>query len=63
MECPMTFNQQTHLPDGERLEPGYHCIVNNCAWWNDRFGMCCITVNAYLKGVEDRWQEQRDERD
>lgn len=37
-----------------------HCQTTACAWWNERFGMCCVAVPAYIKGVEDRRQELKE---
>jgi hypothetical protein len=56
----MSFNQQTHLPDGEPLNPDYNCMMDECSWWNERFGMCCIAVDAYQRGIEDRRKEFKD---
>ena len=60
MLCPMTFNMQTYLPNGEPLQPDYNCCDKKCAWWNERFGMCCIAVDAYQKGIVDRLKELRE---
>jgi len=53
MYCPNKFAHGVKI-----LEPEYfQCETTNCAWWNERFGMCCIAVDAYLKGVEDSRRE------
>jgi aspartate/tyrosine/aromatic aminotransferase len=30
----------------------------NCAWYNERFGMCCVAVDAHLKATEDILKER-----
>ena len=35
------------------------CLKEECAWWNDRFGMCSQAVDAYLKGQED-WRREKE---
>jgi len=41
-------------------KPQYcECERLDCQWWNERFGMCCIAVDAYLKGQED-WQREKE---
>jgi hypothetical protein len=42
----------------EGCYPDAECDRELCAWWNERFGMCCQAVDAYLKGQEDRRSEQ-----
>ena len=41
----------------------FDCLREDCALWNNRFGMCCIAVDAYLKSQEDwrkkLWQIQK----
>ena len=40
-------------------KPQYcECERLDCQWWNERLGMCCIAVDAYLKGQEDRQREK-----
>ena len=57
--CPMKFNQMKYLSDGEPIDQDCHCEGEACAWWNERFGMCCQAVDAYLKGQED-WRRERE---
>jgi len=35
------------------------CEGSQCAWWEPYFGMCCMKVPAYLKGVEDERRQIR----
>ncbi len=65
MICPMKFAQD--FPEGysnELLIANNYlkCHQGDCAWWNDRFGMCCKAVDAYLKGQEDYRAERKAER-
>jgi hypothetical protein len=53
MLCPIKFN--TPYVKGYLNE----CEQVKCAWWNERFGMCCKAVDAYLKGQEDYRNERK----
>jgi len=35
------------------------CNRDDCAWWNERFGMCSQAVDAYLKGQRDWFLERK----
>ena len=35
------------------------CLGKGCELWNERFGMCCEAVDAYLKGQED-WRAEKE---
>lgn len=35
------------------------CLKEECAWWNDHFGICSQAVDAFLKGQED-WRRERE---
>lgn len=48
MICPLRVIAKCAIVD---------CNQSNCAWWNKRFRMCCIAVDAHLKGAEDRRKE------
>ena len=39
-------------------KPGWYCEGQDCALWNERFGMCSFAVEAYLKGQEDYDRER-----
>jgi hypothetical protein len=52
MKCPLSNHGLHPSETGERVLPA-DCILNECAWWNEYFGKCCIAVDAYLKGIED----------
>ena len=52
--------QKPQYCECERLDCQYcECERLDCQWWNERFGMCCIAVDAYLKGQED-WQREKE---
>jgi len=36
----------------------WDCEQAACQLWNERFGMCSLAVDAYLKGQEDRQKEK-----
>ena len=35
------------------------CEKDTCQLWNERFGMCSLAVDAYLKGQED-WSREKE---
>ena len=37
----------------------WDCERDGCALWNERFGMCSLAVDAYLKGQED-WRREKE---
>jgi len=56
----MKFNQdfERGYENDTIIRNGYlNCFQSKCAWWNERFGMCCIAVDAHLKATEDRARE------
>ncbi len=55
MLCPMKFHAKIQARADE-LDYDPDCNTN-CSWWNERFGMCCIAIDAYQKGIEDRRRE------
>jgi len=52
MICPMKFNSQTLSVDSVLLKGTGQCERSECAWWNGRFGICSITLDAYLKTAD-----------
>lgn len=48
MKCPLVFSTNV-TPYGDQRFVFADCIKTECAWWNDYFCRCSITVNAYLK--------------
>jgi len=54
MFCPLRFISM----DGYTCADDYECTKEDCAWWSERFGMCCQAVNAYLQGLEDLRRER-----
>jgi len=54
MICPKKFNSVTVDKMGIIWADACHCETTSCAWWNERFGMCCMAVDAHIKGVEVR---------
>lgn len=59
MYCPYKFikDAQGYAPE-VRINV-LQCEKENCQWWNERFGMCCVAVEAYIKGQED-WSKELD---
>ena len=57
MICPLKFNSVTLDKDGSWRIGSCDCEKRECGWWNERFEMCSIVVDAYLKGIEDRRRE------
>jgi hypothetical protein len=57
MFCPRKFNANTLNINGYAPQGGCECEGPDCAWWNEDFERCCITVDAYLKGREIGRQE------
>ncbi len=56
MKCPLLYAG----PVDAGFQPNEKwgdCLDEECAWWNDRFGMCSQAVPAYLAGVADRRAE------
>jgi len=53
MYCPLKFNSKTLDADGNIKNEACHCEGTDCAWWNERFRMCCQAVGDYLEGIED----------
>jgi len=56
MECPFRLIAWASL-DQETRDRGnwidITCAQGNCPLWNERFGMCALAVDAYLKGQAD----------
>ena len=46
MYCPMKFAASFEFRNDD-------CDQEKCAWWNERYCMCCQAVGAYLEGIED----------
>ena len=60
MICPLIELSFRIAKPGERpLDT--ECLQAECAWWNERFGMCSQALAAYLTGVADRRAEVREE--
>jgi len=59
MICPLKFNGTTLDRVGFHYEGKLECEQASCAWWNERFGMCSLAVDAYLKGQED-WRREKE---
>ena len=57
MFCPRKFNAKTLSVNGYAPMGGCTCERSACEWWIERFGRCCIAVDAYLKGCEMEGQE------
>jgi hypothetical protein len=38
----------------------WDCEKEKCAWWNERFGICSLTVDGYLKAIEDSRKEAKE---
>lgn len=53
--CPFKFNEKT-ISEPWLLK----CDEKGCSWWNTYYERCCITVPAYLQGIQDRRQELKD---
>ncbi len=61
MKCPLReVHMQTAVDKWDWVSAD--CLQAECAWWNDRFGMCSPAVDAYLKGQVDYHNEIRAER-
>ena len=68
MFCPYKFNSSTvnamgivgqyEDGNGNRII-GCQCEGKQCEFWNERFGKCCMAVDAYLKGCEDAHNEAK----
>ena len=52
MKCPLVWYQDYDkgVPSGFRYGD---CLKEECAWWNDYYGKCSISVDAFLKGIAD----------
>ena len=51
MKCPL-FVQSYMLKTGAAPTHQCDCLKEECAWWNEYFGKCCVAVSSYLKGIE-----------
>ncbi len=58
MKCPLYMSLATLVGRGLSITPT-DCLQAECAWWNERFGMCSQAVSAYLTGIEDSRAETR----
>lgn len=36
------------------------CLRQDCAWWEEHFGKCCIAIEAHLKGMADHRLEVKE---
>jgi hypothetical protein len=57
MICPLFMIANCALGDDSFIKTD--CMKLECALWNERFGMCSLAVDAYLKGQED-WQKEQE---
>ena len=62
MKCPILKVDYRDDENMHRTEI-ISCLKEECAWWNDRFGMCSQAVDAYLKGQEDYHREIKSNRE
>ena len=56
MKCPLKRSKYVYLSGSEEAV-FEDCIYRECAWWEERFGKCCIAVDAYLQSQADRHTE------
>lgn len=58
MMCPMKFSQgvDSYIGASDYMK----CHQADCAWWNERFEKCSVAVDSYLKGIEHRRQEAKE---
>jgi len=60
MKCPLLLVRKDKAIEA-RADIWTDCLKAECAWWNERFGMCSQALAAYLAGVADRRAEVREE--
>ncbi len=61
MKCPITKVGKLINNNHDFNESIDDCLKEECAWWNERFGQCCMAVDAYLKGIIDHRNEVKEE--
>lgn len=61
MYCPLRVIANCTLQKFSDIDT--ECIRTTCAWWNQRFAMCAMAVDAYLKGQEDLSNERLSKED
>jgi hypothetical protein len=57
MICPFKLTNPNN--DSVKDPLSVICVEEECALWNERFGMCSLAVDAYLKGQED-WRAEKE---
>jgi len=57
MKCPL-MSQPYESGEYQSKWHGVDCLKEECAWWNEHYGMCSQAVAAYHEGVLDRARER-----
>lgn len=62
MKCPLVREDvyRKGLKVGTAMS---ECGEELCAWWNERYGMCCVAVAAHITAEEEKLEEKLIERD